>query len=178
MLACLGSPPRNDVASKSRGAYRFADFTVGAHARARVGVPPVYPTCNAFPRHTLESASEDQIRMRCRLLAHAHARETLCSPLLVVMPVSGRASMSTEPDALHRPLEHRICLQFPIVRAVACLETLAERVFPSSAEAGILAQMGVRGIPRYVRGLAREDHLRIPAKRRKERFPPRECPWY
>jgi len=62
------------------------------------------------------------------------------------------------------------------VEAIEFIETLAERVFPSSAEASILAQMGVRGIPRYVRGLAREDHFRIPAKRRKERFPPRECP--
>jgi len=41
---------------------------------------------------------------------------------------------------------------------------------------GILPQMSVDSVPRYVRGLAGEDHLWIPAKRRKQQFPPRKCP--
>jgi hypothetical protein len=51
------------------------------------------------------------------------------------------------------------------------------RVFPLPAEAGILPQMSVHGVARYVRGLARENHLRIQAKSREERFPPRKCPF-
>jgi hypothetical protein len=37
-------------------------------------------------------------------------------------------------------------------------------MFPPSTESGILAQMGIRGIARYIRCLAREDHLRIPIR--------------
>jgi len=78
--------------------------------------------------------------------------------------------------ALHRSLEHGIRLEFPVVCTIDAVETLVERVLPPSAEAGVLSQMGIDGVPRYIRSPASENHLRIPAKRREERFPPRKCP--
>jgi hypothetical protein len=109
-------------------------------------------------------------RTRARALALRVA--SICNALLSFVPrlpgISG---------ALHNALKMWICSQLLLVCAIDFVETLAERMLPLSAEAGILPQMGVRGIARYVRGLAREDHLRIPAKSRKKRFAPRKYPW-
>jgi hypothetical protein len=95
------------------------------------------------------------------------------------MPVlGGRVSISKQSKALHQPLKIRVCSQFPIERSIPRVQAAIKCALPLPSERCVFSQMGVRGIPRYVGSLAREDHLRIPAKRRKKRFPPRECPWH
>jgi hypothetical protein len=77
---------------------------------------------------------------------------------------------------MHNALKMWIGSQLLVVRARLCLQTAIKCALPLSAETGILPQMGIDGVAGDIRGIARENHLRIPAESREKRFPPRKCP--